>query len=293
MKKIIYTGLFLIFAAKLFSAEFSFFPVRPYLKGIAYGNNMFISYGSTGSILFSYDNGESWEQTRSFTSGNIVKVFIDSTSIMAVDDSGRVFTSSDTCRSWQNVLNIGDSLFAIIKYPEGYFVRTENHLLTLTDSFTVSKKIDFYSKPLQSYLDHQYNFSIADFKHYLIAEIDSSKIIRFNYQLFPVDTIDLFSLGLANNLNSRYLIHCDSSFCCFRTDDVIYKTEDFIKFDTLLNIPSTINPVNYKLFNEDLYTVSYNTMTNNFTMELFKVVSSDSLQSLGYLKMIKLHTHIS
>ena len=163
MKKYI-VYFFFIIASLNCQAEVNKFEIIPIVinfRGVEAKNDTIIAFGDFGSMLISYDFGQNWKQVRVFDKGIILKLYWDDTTMVALNDAGDVASSYNKGLNWEFVTNLGDSVLAIIKYPDGYFLRSRNKLFTITDDFKLKKEFQLYSKVLSiniSFynLDHQF-----------------------------------------------------------------------------------------------------------------------------------------
>ncbi len=273
MKKYFIYFLFLIVSinSHALTNRFEITPIVINFQGVQAKNDTIIAYGDYGSMLISYDFGNSWKQIKVFEKGmNIVGLFWNDISMVAFNDAGDVARSIDKGMNWDYVTNLGDSLLAVIKYSDGYFLRGRNKLFTITDDFQSKNEYQLYSRVLTSTLNFykpNYTRSLAYFKNELIAEADSSDFIRFDKNLIPIDTFSLYKTGIFDTTYTYitgYQVDIDSQYFYFKLEaeknindstsrdlDSIYRTNDFKIFESVaeLSQPYSI----YRLINNKLY----------------------------------------
>ncbi|OGU12405.1 MAG: hypothetical protein A2X61_04595 [Ignavibacteria bacterium GWB2_35_12] len=277
MKKYI-VYFFFIIASLNCQAEVNKFEIIPIVinfRGVEAKNDTIIAFGDFGSMLISYDFGQNWKQVRVFDKGIILKLYWDDTTMVALNDAGDVASSYNKGLNWEFVTNLGDSVLAIIKYPDGYFLRSRNKLFTITDDFKLKKEFQLYSKVLSiniSFYTPKYPRSLAYFNNELIAEADSSNFIRFDINLSPLDTFSFFKSVLFDTSYkyfTGYQLDTDLQYFYFQVVadhiindstskrlDSIYRTKDFKIIEPFEKLyqPYSI----YKIINDKLYLLQKN-----------------------------------
>ncbi len=262
--------LFTIFNP-LLAEQFEFTPININYSGIEVKQDTIIAYGDYGSLIISYDGGAKWRQLRIFEKGKIQMVFWNDDGVTAFSDEGEIAISKDKAGTWTRAASLHDSVLAVIRYPDGYFIRSDKKLITLSDSFVKKKETPMISKPLDVSLPMKYKYSLAYFKDMLIAETDISRFIRFDRNLQPVDTIKLDSLGL-----TRYMIQTDSDYFYFRTYNSIYRSNDLKSYELIIDSLTYCHL--YKIIEDNLYILNY---YRPFSCKLYKFIKKDSINLLN------------
>ena len=248
-----------------FSNDFEITPININFKGIEVKQDTIVTYGEFGSMLISYDNAQNWQQIRVFEKGSIVKMFLDSSKMLAFSNYGQINSSYDNGKSWVKIANLYDSVLAVIRYPNGYFLRMKNRLITISNDFQINNEFQLYSRKLvtneigykDTCLQIGYLYSITNFKQHLIAEIDSGKYIRFDYNLIPVDTLSIGDLGLCTSCFGTYQIYSDSDYFYCKVDSIIFRTSDFKTVEEFHNCESTNHFLLYKLIENKIYYIKF------------------------------------
>ncbi len=200
MKKIIYlTTLIIISYSLSFSHNFEITPLKINFLGVATEGETIIAYGDYGSAVLSPNSGSEWIQKKVFKAGTVIYVYINGKKLTAFNNNGDISVSYDNGANWDNVKSLNDTILDAIKYPGGYFLRTRNNLLTLSEDFEIENEYPLYSRALQeinSYVKPTYRYSLSYFKDKLIAETDSSVFLGFDSELRLTDTLSFNKLGV-------------------------------------------------------------------------------------------------
>ncbi len=238
--------------------KFEFTPVNMSFDLVEAQNNVVTAYGTFGSMLISYDNAINWEQIRVFEKGGIVRMFLDNERITAFSDCGEIGISNDTGKTWQSFQGINDSVYAVITYPNGYFVRAKNNLMIFTDNFKEINRYPLCYSP--AWIEHGYSNSITFFNGQLIAEVDSSVtegyvnstfFLRFDDNLKFVDTISPKKLRLCANCYGSYRITSDSNYFYNVVEKKIYRTNNFKIWEKIQSINDYF--ARFKIINNKFY----------------------------------------
>jgi hypothetical protein len=245
MKKyILVLTISFVLSVKAFSADFEITPIVFDLLGVTAENETIVAYGNYGSILISNDNAVTWNQKRIFKKGIVLNVFINMDDIVAFNDLGEMSISYNKGIDWIGVQDLKDSVVAVIKYSDGYFVRSRNKVLTLTKEFQLNNQFPILSKkiiPVNDYDKTNYGRSIVYYKNNLIVESDSSCFIRFDKNLKPIDSLSFNKILYDSNFkySTGYYLDADSKYLYIRAiglkksgthislESNIYWTEDF------------------------------------------------------------------
>ncbi|MBI5324012.1 MAG: hypothetical protein HZB41_01810 [Ignavibacteriae bacterium] len=276
MKKILlFYILFLFHSCLLFSQKFEFTPININFNSIESKGDTIAVLGDLGSMLISYDNAETWEQKRVFDKGKMVKLFFIDSQMLAFSDMGQISTSIDNGKTWKLKADLNDSVFAVVSYPVGYFLRSDSTLFIISNDYHIKNKFPLLSKPLGNYYNHGYKKSIAYFNNYIIAAIDSSRFLRFDLNLSLIDTVNFSKFTPDSSLSGRYEIEIDSNYFYAQIDSDIYRTEDFSTAEMVyknVDFYKFIGGNVYKAF----YPLIYNIFHENFISYLHKVINKDS-----------------
>lgn len=101
MKRIIlFVALFFIYCYDLFGVDFKFTPLSLSFYSIEAQGDVLATYGTSGSMLISYNNSLSWNKVSIFERGNVVKVFLDNKTIHSFNDCGDYAISTDNGNIW-------------------------------------------------------------------------------------------------------------------------------------------------------------------------------------------------
>ncbi len=304
MKKLLFCFLIIIaFCKTMIAEEFVFTPLNVNFYGIAAKDNIVAAYGDFGSMLISYDNAATWSQKRVFDRGSIVKMFFSDDEMLAFSDIGEISISGDNGRSWQTKANLEDSILTVIKYPNGYFLRSRKRLMTLTNYYKPNAEFPLILKPFTSWWRNiKYRSSLAYFKGHLIAQADTSKHIRLDNNLIPVDTLYLKDFGFCETKCSNgYELSTDSNYLYTTSnrsvDSItkginIYRTEDFTTFEKLYEGSNKF--FKFKAIEDELYYIERHRTYGStlLRIELHKVVMKDSSKFLAEFKYSKYYDRI-
>ncbi len=225
-------GLMFLFLQSIYisnAGNISFAPLNINLKGLEASGDTTIAFGDFGSALISCDNQKTWKQIRIFDTGNIIGVCLEKSRIVAFSDIGDVSISADGGKSWNIKASLGDSLVYVISSPGGYFALSRMKIINLGNDFEVKEAIPWRFKKTWKYnSDIMYlRRSIVIFDDYLVAENDSAVLIRYDFDLEPIDSLFYTSLGLCDTCKSGYSLYADSEYLYTRTGNILYRSKDF------------------------------------------------------------------
>jgi hypothetical protein len=278
------------------SAEYELTPINVDYKGIEVQGDTVIAYGTYGALLVSYNDTESWQQYQAFDKGTVIKIFWDNESIIAISDEGGIAVSGDCAKSWKKVSQLDDSVFAVVKYQDGYFLRSGTKLYTIDNEYKLKDTLLLESKiyyklpswyPMYSF---RYKYSITKFKNYFIAQTDSSKIIILNYNLKAIDTLSFSGLGLCTSCYSGFQIRSDSLNLYVVIDKNIYKSNDLNNWEKVYG--GNDNFKLFELFNNSIYVLDFNRMGGSYSpcqlilyeikeLNNFKILTTFDLKELS------------
>ena len=299
MRKLIYYLIFLIAISNIaFSNNFELIPLVISFRGVEAKQDTIIAFGDYGSLLISNDNAANWKQVKVFNRGTILSIDWNDIKMVAFNDAGDIAVSIDKGITWNTVTNIQDSILAVIKYPDGYFIRARNKLFAISNNFISNKEFYLYSKDLQGidmYTKKNYINSLINFNNELIAETDSSTFIRFNYNLEPIDTLSLKKLGIFDSTYqylSGYNLATDSQYLYINVNginnsdslkystDTLYRAKDFKSIENFYNL----NNLQYKIIDGQFFTFNKNA---NYLIDTTKETSKDYNVSLNDFTVVK------
>ena len=212
-KVLIILFFFFLIAGNCQSHNLKITPIILNFLGVTVQDSITVAFADFGSVLISRDNDKNWEQKRIFDGGEIINLFIDGNKMSAFNDRGEVASSIDFGRNWKTVHNYDDSILAVSKTDQGYFIRMRNKLITVFDNYELKNEISVQSVYLSRqglYFMPNYRKSILQAGDFLIAEIDSSNFIRFDKDLNPLDTLDLLPIVDSSRYSTGYRIIYDS-----------------------------------------------------------------------------------
>ncbi len=288
---------------KVYSADFEITPIVFDLLGVTAENETIVAYGNYGSILISNDNAVTWYQKRIFKKGIVLNVFINTDDIVAFNDLGEISISYNKGMDWIGVQDLKDSVVAVIKYPNGYFVRSKNKVFTLTTEFQLNNQFLMVSKtlkPVNDYDKTNYGKSIVYYKNNLIVESDSSCFIRFDQNLKPIDSLSFNKILYDSNFkySTGYYLDADSKYLYIRAvglkksgtqislEPNIYWTEDFKTISNPI-YPLALKGIMtlYKRYNEKSYVLN---KTEKCFVDNTKLVSTGLV---NYLNEFTIHNN--
>ena len=261
---ILFLVVFIFYCYNLFGVDFKFTPLSLSFYSIEAQGDVLAAYGTSGSMLISYNNSISWDKVSIFDRGNIVKVFLTEKTIYSFNDCGDYALSTDNGKTWKVSSFISDSVFAVIKYSEGYFVRAKHQLMLLDHNLKIKNSYNLFYNPVWlnwNPNNRLYRNSIAYLNGKFIAVADSINknnianstiLLLFNDNLTLIDTIIPSKLGLCQNCYSSYQILTDSLYLYFNLENKIYRTNDYKNWELIQEV-SNSNFAQYKLFDSKLF----------------------------------------
>jgi hypothetical protein len=296
MKNIII--IFLLIAAFIethASERFEFIPINLNYKGVEAKGDTIVAYGDFGSALISYDDAKTWHQIRVFAQGNIINFFIEESQMSAFSDIGGMNISKDYGKTWNNVANINDSIVYVIRYPNGYFLQTTTELIKLSNEFEVVNEFPLKFQDLWNYEGEPamlFRKSIVYFKEHLIAQNDSSVLIRFDDNLKPIDSLSFKELGLCTDCYSPYQLLADSNYIYISIVYDVFRTADFksaekiFKYSYNFNMfkDSSVSDI-FKVIQNKKYSINrvyYNNKYGPF-FNIYEVLNLDSAKKIGII----------
>ena len=261
MKKSIYILVLFLCSGIVRASNFEITPIMLNFKGVVVNDNVTIAYADFGSILISRDNDQNWEQKRVFLGGEILNIIFNNDEIVAFNDRGEIATSSDIGSNWSLEKKLDDSILAVIKYPDGYFIRMRHKLITLSNEFDQTKEFLIESKVLPKItLNYtpDYHKSILFANNELIAEFDSLTFLRFNINLEPIDTIKLLEKMDQSNYLGGYRLFYEENNIYFKytfkenskPKSSVYRTQDFQNIEKFADSQA---PEDYYYINQGEY----------------------------------------
>ncbi len=191
MKKSIILVLFIICSVQLISQEMDYEKLHFDLSGVISLENKLVAYGSSGHVLVSMDNGETWNSVKIFEdSVTIEKMLIYNGSIYGICFNGIIFkTDSDlNLISWsQN--NNSSKYYDFVVNENAYILSSNNSIKVLNADFKQSDEI---------LIDTLYPVSnIVYLNSYLYLATQKGKIVSVNLSdNNSISLIDISSSGL-------------------------------------------------------------------------------------------------
>lgn len=262
------------------SENFEISPLNINFVGIEAKGDTVITYGDFGSMLISYDYGNTWVQTGIFKNHLIVKIFWYDEYAIAINEKGEIAKSSDKFISWEKIKDINEHIYAIISSEKGYLVRTPAKIILYDNDFNFVNEDVLNSPVLRDNYKFQYRRSLAYFKGAYYISIDSAAILRYDENLTFIDKLSLPELfGVSSN--PSYEIDIINDTFIIRTGSSIIETRDFYDFSTLYNIKYFGF---YRFVNDSLFYITYfhPQMSDYYErgLNLYKVVGTDSTEKL-------------
>jgi|GEM_PF-1597395 len=305
IKIALYSFFFLASISISFSGNFEITPIIFNFKGATVEKNITVAFADHGSALISTDNEVSWQQKRIFKSGEIINVFIENNNITAFNDKGEIAISNNSGTSWIVNSKLEDSILAVVKYTDGYFIRMRNKLMTISNQFEKLNEIQIESKALTRkgfYYYPTYNKSILFSDNKFVAEFDSCVFIRFDNYLTPIDTLKLLEKVNFGKSLSGYRIFAESNEIYLKYSysigggiySAVFKTNDFKNIEKVADSLSAENF--YSIRKGKLYSlgiipdkklIDTTKLTDREISYLFKesIVANDKLYILGDYKI--------
>lgn len=293
MKRIIlFVALFFIYCYDSFGVDFKFTPLSLSFYSIEAQGDVLATYGTSGSMLISYNNSLSWNKVSIFERGNVVKVFLDNKTIYSFNDCGDYAISTDNGNTWKVSSFINDSVFAVIKYPEGYFVRAKHQLILIDNDLKIKNSYNLFYNPVWlnwNPNNRLYRNSIAYLNGNFIAVADSINkgnvanstiLLMFNDKLNLIDTIIPSKFGLCQNCYGNYDLFTDSSYIYLNLENYIYRSKDFANWVLYQTVDKSYFKA-YKLIDNKLffYNISWY-LSDRLQIKLFQSEYPDSAKIL-------------
>lgn len=289
---ILFLVVFILYCSNLFGVDFKFTPISLSFYSIEAQGDVLAAYGTSGSMFISYDNSISWDKVSLFDRGNIVKVFLAKEAISSFNDCGDYAFSTDNGKTWKVSSFISDSVFAVIKYPEGYFVRAKHQLILLDHNLKIKNSYNLFYTPTwrlnPDSNNKDYRNSIAYLNGKFIAVADSINkdnianstiLLMFNDNFDLIDTIIPGKFGLCQNCYSSYKILTDSLYLYFHLEHQIYRTNDFKNWELTLEVSGYFG--GYKLFDGKLFFYDIGWfLTAGLSIKLFQSNFPDSANKI-------------
>jgi hypothetical protein len=257
--------------------QFEISPINFDIVGIETNKDTIINYGEFGSILVSYDNSSTWNQFNVFENGTIIKVFFEKGNILAFNDSGEIATSSNGGKQWEQQNSLHDTILAILKHNDGYFLRTYSKLISINNDFHLVSEFYLPSIPIPANIKSPYLYrnSMTCFQDYLLVEMDSLKLIRFTKNLIPVDTNEIFKSEIDPNFIWDFQIFANEEFIFMKTDDGIYRSSDLINYDRIYERSDKFYKYKYyffKLINDKIFILDFSLTNGNPNSGIWKFI---------------------
>ncbi len=225
------------------------------------------AYGDFGSMLISYDNANTWEQRRVFESGTILKYFFEDDKMTAFNNKGEINISFDKGKTWIKKANLEDSIVAVVKHPNGYFLRSKTRLHILDNDFIKINEFPFLISKWSSYFNLRK--SIEYYNGNFIVVSDTSNLIIFDANLKVLDTINVINIVLCPECRLANQLFSDSVYFYFYLSSIpnrkfIYRTEDFESVEQYY----TLSPLNWvnKIINNRFSILNSRDTTNQWTV---------------------------
>ncbi|MCX6155366.1 MAG: hypothetical protein NT007_14530 [Candidatus Kapabacteria bacterium] len=288
MKKILYLLVFFAIVSKSYcSYKFEFNSFNISFTGLEKKGDSLITYGDHGTVLISINDGESWIQANAFKTGIIVKLFIQQSWILAFNNRGTIAMSHDFGLTWSIADSINDSIRAVVRIPNGYFLRSKNYLITMDTNLQELNRTDFYSKTLDTDLSRnfKYYFSISIFQNKFIVLTDNDLIYSYDFNLKNKDSLSLKNLGLCNSCGYSMELFCDSSYFYFVNEKNIFRSKDMKTAELFYR--DSVSPFAFRIIDNIPYLLdypqTYNPDYDKFSCKLHRIVNKDSLLTLSRL----------
>jgi hypothetical protein len=255
------------------NVELDLMPISYDLEGVLVKNDTIISYGDFGSCIISINSGLDWEQYKIFKKGKIVKAYLKNQKIILFNSNGEIAETnidfSDSKIIDEHKLDILDSITALINYPSGYFLRTKTKMIILNEKYDIIYEININSRFLPSGYPLAYKNSLAYYKNFLIAELDSISFLRINLENLFSDTIVVKNIFPVNIYSSRYCLISESEYFYFQIGDTLVKTSDFIDFEKIyINGDPGLYTI-FKKYDNQIFAIKYPLFPGRFYKRFF------------------------
>lgn len=275
-------------------------PIVLNFNGVEALDSVIIAYSDYGSILASFDNGNTWNQKKVFDHVDISNVFLEKDRITAFSIDGQFSISNDLGITWKLQNNINDSISFVIKYQDGYFLSCKSGIIQLSNDFKVINTKSLENSSFRFFKD-KYNFDFGGvflrrnlvlFKGNLYLLNDTNSIIyKFDTSLNQIERIDLKQLIPSRNYYTHYNFCGDSQNVYIEIGDSVYKTQDFKSFAYLFKYSfdkqifgDSSFPVLHKVINNKLYCVTryYNYLPiSGPYFSLYEIKENNSALKIG------------
>jgi hypothetical protein len=249
-----YIILLLLALSGLFANEIELIPIRVNFNRIEVRNDTILTCGDYGSLLVSYDAAKTWHQVKAFDKGLIQQIFWDGNQMTAFSDYGDVAVSSDGAASWKNVTSLNDSIFAVIRFPKGYFIRSDKKIFTITKDYKRIDEFPLISGYIAPQWPYQYRKSVVWFKNNFVLSTDNAKYFVFNEQLKLTDSLSLNQLGFCEKCATNFQVDADVDFLYLKVDNIIYRTQNMKNIDTFFVTDN--NHLMYKLIDKNIFVIT-------------------------------------
>ena len=280
--------MFFYNSIEVFSIELQ--PININYRGVEMKDDTIAIYGDYGSMIISYDNAKSWKQIRVFETGAIAKLYFEENRITTFNYLGQISISTDFGKNWEEMSDLQDTVFSVLKLDDGYLILLADKLVLLSENFQIKRETVLRSERFGTEVNDyflRYMNAMTTFKDNFILSTYGYKLIVFNHDLIPLDTIDLNERGLcdaplADTCISMTEIFSDNDNIYITSAYSIYKSNDLNKFDTIYTSESSNFEIN--LVDGTMYIWSgYMALA----FDLYKF-TPDSLQTIAKYKGIEI-----
>lgn len=246
MQKYLILLLFVIIELQTSKAEIiSYMPERIDYNQVIVRGDSIIAYGNEGVVFLTHNNGKKWQKVRVFDIGVIPKIFDEGDKLVAFRDNGEISLSKDYGLSWKSISRLKDSVHTIIKYPEGYLVRSINRIFTINSNFQETNSYNYksekyllknsnYSRGGYLYLRIGRTYSMAYYKDKFVILGDSSRLFIIDKNFKQSSEFDINKLNISRKIDTTCHLFADDEYLYFGVvpinEDIkysIYKTNNF------------------------------------------------------------------
>lgn len=214
-------------------------------------DNQLFTYGNSGSYYFSKDSGETWDLKKIALKTKIKKILSIDQYLLAFFDNGKIFKSTDKGNEWFYYTSISDSLIYAYEFDSKLIIATNKQLILFNNQFEQlsSYNIDFYTSLWNTLYSYKYSLTKFDSKIVVCGLEGKILLLDTNLRFLKEVYLDNIKSGANKSVLSYCKIFNNEFY--FLLDNVIFKTNDFKKFNKIeINLPyiSCFDFINDNLF---------------------------------------------
>lgn len=274
--------------------EIEFTPINVNFSGLKFNEDTLTVLGDYGVILKGNPDTENWKQIQIFESGRIVEIFEENSKRIAFNDKGSIAVSFDSGNNWEIVKNMDIELLAVISYPEGFFIRERNKLLTIDKNFELTgNEYELFTDLPPKFLTNLYfDKSIVYYDDKFVIGSKDETHLLLSQELNLLKELDFKEIIADTSFVPPYRIYTDSNYVYFRIDNFIYKTGNFSDYEKYND--NEIKGRKLTLLDGDFYSIYYSIYTSQlyykYNIELYKITQDTTALILNATSEINTKT---